>query len=163
TNLPAPSPLEFEVAAIKPAMAASDAPIIGAPSGFEFQSNGRVDAQGQTLRALILTAWGFNTDELLVGPKSLDTTKWEVVAKARTVAASRPDQVATEALRLMLRNLLVDRFQLKTHFEDRPVSAYTLVAASPKLQKADPLGRTGCKENPPPNPIRSRLVTCTNM
>ena len=71
----------------------------------------------------------------------------------------------------MLQTLMEDRFKLKTHREDRPINAYTLVAASPKLKKADPLLRTGCKEGPGADgkdpriasPVLNRLVTCQNM
>jgi len=57
------------------------------------------------------------------------------------------------------------------HMEDRPVNAYTLVAANPKMKKADPLNRTGCKNGPGPdgkdpriaNPILARLVSCQNI
>jgi uncharacterized protein (TIGR03435 family) len=46
-----------------------------------------------------------------------------------------------------------------------------LSAGKPKLKKADPSNRTGCKEGPGPdgkdpriaNPILSRLITCQNM
>jgi uncharacterized protein (TIGR03435 family) len=44
----------------------------------------------------------------------------------------------------MLRSLLIDRFKLAYHYEDKPVDAYTLVAAKPKLAKANPENRTGC-------------------
>jgi uncharacterized protein (TIGR03435 family) len=55
--------------------------------------------------------------------------------------------------------------------EDRPADAYTMLAANPKLKKADPDNRTGCKEGPGPdgkdpriaNPILGRLLTCSNM
>jgi uncharacterized protein (TIGR03435 family) len=65
----------------------------------------------------------------------------------------------------------VDRFKLQTHIEDRPVSAYTLIAVNPKLRKADPLSRTRCKEGPGPDgkdprttsPVLNRLLTCQNM
>ena len=71
----------------------------------------------------------------------------------------------------MLQALLVDRFKLKAHLEDRPVSAYTLIAVNPKLRKADPLSRTRCTEGPGPdgkdprtvNPALNRLVSCQNM
>ena len=71
----------------------------------------------------------------------------------------------------MLQVLLEDRFQLKAHMEDRPVSAYTLIAVKPKLTPADPLSRTRCKEGPGPdgkdpriaNPVLNRLVSCQNM
>jgi uncharacterized protein (TIGR03435 family) len=157
TNLAAPPPV-FEVAEIKPAMPGAEGPNFGL-----VPLSGRVDVQGATLKELILYAWDLNTDALLAGsPKSLDTNKWNIIAKA-SAATIGAGQVDIEELRLMLRNLLMDRFQLKTHVEDRPVMAYTLVAANPKLQRADPLGRTGCKEGPPPNPVRSRFVTCANM
>ena len=60
-------------------------------------------------------------------------------------------QVDIDVLRLMLRALLADRFKLVTHMEDRPVAAYVLSAVKPKLQKADPSNRTGCKEGPGPD------------
>jgi uncharacterized protein (TIGR03435 family) len=71
----------------------------------------------------------------------------------------------------MLRALIVDRFKMTTHMEDRPVTAYKLTAVKPKLNKADPANRTAWKEGPAPaskdprdsNPVLSRLVTCTNM
>jgi uncharacterized protein (TIGR03435 family) len=44
----------------------------------------------------------------------------------------------------MLRALLVDRFGLETHMEERPAIVYSLVAGRAKLQKADPAERTSC-------------------
>ena len=77
-----------------------------------------------------------------------------------------------EDLRNMMRTMIIERFQMKWHMEDRPVTAYTLVAANPKLKPtADPTERTKCKEGPGPdgkdpriaNPILNRLLTCQNM
>ena len=48
----------------------------------------------------------------------------------------------------MLRALIVERFQMTTHTEDRPVTAYNLVAVKPKMKKADPNSRTKYKEGP---------------
>jgi uncharacterized protein (TIGR03435 family) len=167
TSLPAAPPAEFDVAEIKPTMPGVNG------TNINLQPNGRLDVEGATLKLLIRLAWDINTDDLIAGgPKSLDTTRWSIVAKTSAAAApGTPDQFDIDTLRLMLRNLLIDRFKLQTHMEDRPVTAYTLSAIKPKLQKADPLGRTGWKEGPPPaskdprdsNPILSRLVTCTNM
>jgi uncharacterized protein (TIGR03435 family) len=103
------------------------------------------------------------------GPKALDS-RYDIIAKVSSGPASA-QQIDFDTVRLMLRALLVDRFKLKTHTEDRPVSAYTLLAAKPKLTKADPSNRTGCKEGPAPaakdprnaNPVLSRLVSCQNM
>jgi hypothetical protein len=71
----------------------------------------------------------------------------------------------------MLRNRLIDRFKIAVHMEDRPLNAYTLTAVNPKLAKADPTGRTGCKEGPAPaakdprdtTPILARLLTRRNI
>jgi uncharacterized protein (TIGR03435 family) len=167
TSLPAPPPAEFEVADIKPTMPGVNG------TNIRLQPNGRIDVQGATMKMLMQGAWNINSDELMAGgPKWLDTTRWDIVAKAVTAAApGTPAQFDIDALRLMLRNLLIDRFKIQAHMEERPVTAYVLLAVKPKLQKADPLGRTGWKEGPAPaskdpretTPILSRLVTCTNM
>jgi uncharacterized protein (TIGR03435 family) len=72
----------------------------------------------------------------------------------------------------MLRTLLIERFQIKTHLEDRQLNAYTLTASEkPRLSKSDPSTRTRCLEGPAPGapdprtrfPARNRLITCQNM
>jgi uncharacterized protein (TIGR03435 family) len=160
TSLPPAPPPEFEVADIKPSMP-------GARRNARLQ-NGRLDVQAFPLKDLVMLAWDLNGDELLAAPKWLESARFDIVAKASTEGPG--EQADFEALRLMLRALLVDRFKMMTHMEERPVTAYTLVAAKPKLQKADPASRTRCIEGPPlgtkdardTNPILSRLLTCQN-
>jgi uncharacterized protein (TIGR03435 family) len=48
----------------------------------------------------------------------------------------------------MTRNLLMARFHMAVHYEDRPVTVYSLTGAKPKLTRADPNSRTGCKFAP---------------
>jgi uncharacterized protein (TIGR03435 family) len=132
--------------------------------------HGRIDAENLPLKNLIMIAWDINADELLAGvPKFVESARYDITAKAAVPeGGTEPD---FEDLRLMLRALLADRFQLKVHMEERPVDGYVLSAAKPKLQTADPSNRTGCKEGPGPdgkdpritNPILSRLITCQNM
>jgi uncharacterized protein (TIGR03435 family) len=55
----------------------------------------------------------------------------------------------SDAFKPMLRTLLMEKFKLAVHYEDRPVGAYVLTAPKPKLQKADP--------------AMSRLAYCQNM
>jgi uncharacterized protein (TIGR03435 family) len=165
-NLPPAPPAEFEVADIKLSMPDAN------PMG-RLQPGGRIDLQGFTLKMLITLAWDINDDQMLVGaPKWLDSTRFNVLAKTSSVAGpANAPQIDIDDVRLMLRALLVERFKLATHTEERPVSAYTLVAVKPKLQKADPLNRTRWKEGPAPDskdprtttPILSRLITCQNM
>ncbi len=135
---------------------------------------------GAPLKFLITFAWDLNPndEEMLVGaPKWLETDHFDILAKvvndAPAVAAGdgRAPRIDIEDLRQMLQALLKERFKLQAHMEDRPVSAYTLIAVKPKLTKADPSSRTRCKEGPGPdgkdpriaNPVLNRLQSCQNM
>jgi len=167
-KLPVP-PMKFEVAEIKPA--APDAPA----SSVAVQRGGLVRIH-MTLKGLIQEAWGDYNGGLIAGlSKPLESSRWSIVAKAPATDLSSNGAVFNgidiDSMRLMLRALLVERFGLVAHTEERPVSGYALVAARPKLRKADPANRPGCKEGPGAdgkdprirNPIASRLVTCRNV
>jgi uncharacterized protein (TIGR03435 family) len=137
-------PTQFEVAVIKPGTPGST------QRSFRSEPNGRVDLRSFTLKELIKFAWDFqdldviDNDEMVVGaPKWLDAERFDITASA---ASSTP--VDIESIHLMLRALLVDRFKLATHNENQPVSVYALVAAKPKLKKADPSNRPGCRLGP---------------
>jgi uncharacterized protein (TIGR03435 family) len=166
-ELPPPPPAEFDVAVIRPS----------APDKKQLQgriSGGQLDVQGATLKFLVQFAWELNQldDQQLVGaPKWLDSDHWDIVAKANIEAGPNAPQIEQVDLEHMVQKLLAGRFHLVAHLEDRPISAYTLVADKPKMTKADPSNRTRCKEGPGPdakdprisNPILKRLITCQNM
>jgi uncharacterized protein (TIGR03435 family) len=165
--LPPPPPAEFEVAVIKPSLP-------DATPGGRFDPSGQINMQAVTLKLLISIAWGINPNdkETLVGaPKWLDSAKFDITAKTSTTGGPGAAQLDIDDFRSMLRALLIERFKMVVHNEERPVNAYTLTAGNPKMKKADPSNRTGCKEGPGPdgkdpriaNPILSRLVTCLNM
>jgi uncharacterized protein (TIGR03435 family) len=171
---------EFEVADIRP-----DNP--NDPTGLacghiDIQPGGRVRIN-MNLRGLILETQGdFNTHRISGGPKSMDAGCWLILAKAPAqenapAGWSGPlwNGVDIGVMREMLRSLLEDRFKLRAHTEERPIPGYALVAAKPKLAKADPSNRPGCREGGPDapprnwkdprlsNPLASRLVTCRNV
>jgi uncharacterized protein (TIGR03435 family) len=163
--LPPAPPAEFEVADIKPT-----AP--GVTQQMARILNGRVDIQAFPLKQLITLAWDITSDDFIAdAPKWLDSTRFDIVAKVSTTEPANAQQVDFDTLRLMLRALLVERFKITTHTEERPINAYTLMAAKPKLTKADPSNRASCKEGPAPaakdprdaRPALSRLVTCLNV
>jgi uncharacterized protein (TIGR03435 family) len=147
---PLPAP-EFEVASIRPCDRNSQ--MSTAP---RFESGGRVTANCWGLAVAIRNAWGLGPfDEMPGAPKWLDSAGYEhlftLAAKAPAGAfvdaQGRPDQ---DAMNAMIRALLIDRFKMAAHYEERPMSAFTLVAAKPKLTKADPANRTGCtRQNAP--------------
>jgi len=156
---------KFDVATIKLSMP-------GAQTRRRIQPGGQLDIQANTLRMLINLAWNINNDEMLIGaPKFVDAARFDILARASTDSAKASLPVDLDDFRPMLRALLEERFMLVTHTEDRPVNAYKLVASKPKLQKADPSNRTGCKEGPGADgkdprvgaPWLARLLTCQNV
>jgi uncharacterized protein (TIGR03435 family) len=67
----------------------------------------------------------------------------------------------------MLRGLLVDEFELKTHTENREVTVYalTLKSGKPKLTQAEDSERAGCKpdpNSPTPFPNMGPMIACKN-
>ena len=170
-SLPPPPAPEFDVATIKPSK--PDTHLRGNIKG------GTVDLQGATLKFMMTFAWDLNPNDsevLVNAPKWLDSDHFDILAKVSNDAlgpasATGSPRITQEDLQMMLRALLIERFKIQAHMEDRPISAYTLLAANPKLRPADPLSRTRCTEGPGPDgkdpriasPVLNRLVTCQNM
>ena len=169
--LPEPPAAPFEVATIKPS--APD------EQGFGRITGDQIETRAIPLMFLINFGWDFNPnnkENIVNVPKWLESAKFDVLAKAgsnvRVDKFSSGNLINFEDLRNMLRALLTERFQMKWHMEDRPVTAYTLIAVKPKLKPtADPSERTKCKEGPGPDgkdpriasPVLNRLITCQNM
>lgn len=169
--LPEPPPSPFEVDTIKPS--APD------EQGFGRITGHQIETRATPLVFLINFGWDLNPNDkesIANAPKWLDSTKFDIVAKAGdNVPVDRfasGNLINYEALRSMLRAMIVERFQMKWHMEDRPVIAYSLVAVKPKLKPTpDPTERTKCTEGPGvdgkdpriASPILNRLITCQNM
>jgi uncharacterized protein (TIGR03435 family) len=122
----------FEVASVK---RSPDAPF-GFP-GLMLQPGGRATSPGTSVRQLILVAYGLQDLQLAGGPAWLATDLYAIDARAA--------EGATRAsVRVMLRSLLAERFQLTAHFEKRELPALALVLASrdgklgPRLQRSGP-------------------------
>ena len=169
-RLPALPPAQFEVATIKPSKPDTQ------PMGRV--NNGEVDVHGLTVKQIISFAWDLNPNDseaIVDAPKWLDADRFDILAKISTDdsgdAAKKAPQVDADELRHMLRALIEDRFKMKDHWEDRPVTAYTMKAVSLKLTTGDPAARTRCDEGPGPNgkdlrlgnPMINRLVFCQNV
>jgi uncharacterized protein (TIGR03435 family) len=163
TSLPPPPPAEFEVAEIKPSRPDEGQMVM--------MQNNRLDLKGLTLKDLIMAAWSIDDNpDFLSGPKFMDSVHYDVLAKVNTNGPANAPQIDEADLRLMLKALLIERFKMVTHSEDRPVSGYVLSSVKPKMQKADPSSRSGCKNGPGPdgkdpriaNPVLNRLIYCQN-
>ncbi len=168
--LPPPVLPQFEVATIKPSK--PDVHPGGRITGEE------VNFQGMSLKNLVDLACDLNEnapDQLVNAPKWLSDRHFDVHAKVSPESTGSPlvGDLPMDIYEVqdMLRALIVERFQIKAHMEERPTEAYTLIASAPHMKRADPGVRASCKEGPGPdgkdprltNPLLSRLVNCRSM
>ena len=105
----------------------------------------------------------------MVGPKWLESANFELIARAFTGQNNTNIEVDEDILRQMLQALIVDRFKMKYHMEDRPMTGYVLTADKPKIAKADPSKRTRCVQGTASASAsralaqQPRQLTCTNV
>jgi uncharacterized protein (TIGR03435 family) len=118
----------FEVASIKPD---SVPPGVGRFVRVECP-NGRFSSRDASVWYLIKWAWNVVSDNDRVAghPDWTGRTNYEIDAKSAT-------PVSEDQCRLMLRSLLIDRFQLRAHEERRTLDALDLVIAKggPKIER----------------------------
>jgi uncharacterized protein (TIGR03435 family) len=141
------APLTFEVASVKPSGSGNNGfsggchgidSVYGPSQASSAPPLGRCVIHDARLSHLIYVAFSLNSMGLLKSDKgpdwvALGAERFDVEAKAEDPAK------ATEAqLFQMLQALLVERFQLKFHREDRDMQGFALVVAKngPKLEKA---------------------------
>ena len=157
--LPA-APTEFEVADVKPSKPGTQ------PHG-GFQPGGRIDFTAIPLKLMIGFAWDQRDQNMIVGPKWIETAQYDLVAKAATGPGNTPPP--NDVLQVMLKALLVDRFKITSHMEDQPMPVWTLTVSKKgsKLKEADPASRSGCKRAPGQTGSGTAMLpavvyTCTN-
>lgn len=115
---------QFEIASIRPDH--DNSPVsMGAGKG---EAGGR----NVTLRMLIGLAYRVQEFQITGGPAWIGSDRFDVEGKSENPAAD-PDQ-----LRLMLQDLLENRFQLRLHRETKRIPAYALVVAKsgPRIRLA---------------------------
>jgi uncharacterized protein (TIGR03435 family) len=105
----------FEVATIKPSR--PDAPRGG--YGFRGQD---VTTTNVTVNWLIKLAWNVHVRQIAGGAAWLDSEKYDVVGRPDT-----PGQPSRDQMKLMIRKLLADRFQLRFRTEKRELPVYAMV------------------------------------
>jgi uncharacterized protein (TIGR03435 family) len=162
----------FEEANIKPAD--PDArPFVGL-----LYTGGSQMRAGGTLRQLIALALQVMPNvaaDVVVGlPKFADSQRWDIAAKVPSSGEGAPNIVRGRPLPPpfsvgleMLRGLLLDQFELKTHTENREVTVYalTLGGGKPRLTPANDSERSGCKPDPnAPKPAANinAMISCKN-
>jgi len=92
---------------------------------------GTVVLKGDPLKPILMEAFKVSKDQI-VGPSWLDEDCFEIFAKA-------PEGAAKDQIPAMLQALLVERFKLAAHKEDRPRSVYAMIVDKngPKFKESD--------------------------
>jgi uncharacterized protein (TIGR03435 family) len=134
------APLAFEVASVKVAAGGEPRDILGAviPLGMRggpgSSDPGQISFTSASLKTIIVSAYGVKRYQVS-GPDWLEAGGYNIIAKL-------PPDTSREQVRLMLQNLLAERFKLTLHREKRELPVYTLVVAKngPKIKasQADP-------------------------
>jgi uncharacterized protein (TIGR03435 family) len=114
----------FEVASIRPSAPADPSNALSMIPTMVPQPGGRLVATNTPLWLLISTAWSLPDYRIIGGDKELMSVKYDIIAKADTGAT-----LGQKELWPMLKTLLIERFQLKTHFESREMPVFDLMLA----------------------------------
>jgi|HubBroStandDraft_1064217.scaffolds.fasta_scaffold170609_1 uncharacterized protein (TIGR03435 family) len=128
---------EFEAASVRPH--AAGVPGTYPPTGGVGTNDPeRIVYNGFTLGALLLPAFGVNHSYRILGPDWLngDQDRYDV-------AAIIPAGATKEQFSLMLQRLLVERFQIASHWEKKEVSGYGLLVG----KNGPKMNASGSKEN----------------
>lgn len=141
-NSPAQARLEFEVASIKPSVLPAGRGMIrlGPRGGPGRGDPGRVTYTFSTIPDLMVEAYSVKRYQISGGPNWLDSERFDILAKV-------PDGASEEKVKIMLQNLLADRFKLTLHRESKEMPMYALVVAAkgPKLKDST------VTDTPPPS------------
>jgi uncharacterized protein (TIGR03435 family) len=144
------TPTHFEVASVKRNMSGEKGEQIRVRPG------GLLEVQNMSVRSLIQSGYGVMDSQISGGPGWINSECYDIVARSG-------GGTGAQDLLLMLRTLLEDRFELKTHREKQEMPAYLLTIADSgmKMQRAE--GR--CVVRDPANPPRQGdgVRYCGNM
>src|SRR4051794_31241129 len=150
---PVDNSLTFEVASIKPAPApVADGRgrimMMGPSGGPGSKDPGRIRYPFMNLRSVLTIAYDVKTFQI-AGPATLDTERYDITA-------TMPPTTTQEQFRVMLQNLLAERFKLTIHRETRELPMYSLVVAKngPKMKESVEVAapKDDADAGPPPLP-----------
>ncbi len=116
-----PTQPSFGVATVKAAAPAEqvDPRLVGIRGGPGTPNPGQIAANGMPLRALLFTAYGMHAYQV-TGPGWLDTQRFDI-------AATVPEGATQDQVQGMWRNLMIERFGLQAHVEQKDGQVSELV------------------------------------
>lgn len=146
----------YEVTSVRPARTAET------PGGFSWTLD-RFSSHNQTVKQLIKTAFEVKLDQQLVGlPVWAESEKYDLEAKMTSEEVATLSKIPLgerlHQYKLLLRDLLQDRFSLVVSTEQRELPTYSLVIAKggSKIQEVEGLKLVNGELPPPPPPGETR-------
>ena len=142
------APKEFEVSTVRPSKPGT----LG--QRLMIQPGGRLDATNFPLRQLIAFAWNVEPEMVVNGEKWLESDRYDVVGTGANTGS-------IDVIRQMLQAVLLDRFKLAVHREDRPMPVFGIEQSKrgAKLKESDGGSVSSCKVA---DAEARRFFTCTN-
>ena len=102
-----------------------------------------VSLQGVPMRLLLPQAFGVEEDRILGEPAWVKSNRYDIEAKVEPDNAPKLKDMKVEQRNAMMLQLLVDRFNLKYHYEKRELPMYALVVAKRRIEDEANQGRSG--------------------
>jgi uncharacterized protein (TIGR03435 family) len=124
---------KFEVSTVKPSDPNATGFRLGPPG------RGEITIVNVALRGVIVQAFRTQRDMVFGGPAWIETTKYDIVGKGPDPNVGNPEVWE------MMRSLLIERFHLRYHVEEREMPVMALVVG-PKGHKLTPGAEGRCKE-----------------
>jgi uncharacterized protein (TIGR03435 family) len=151
----------FEAASVRPATPPTPDGrgrifLRGPSGGPGTKDPGRINYPNMSLRALLMSAYEVKNYQI-TGPAWLDTERFDI-------NATLPPDTTKEQFRVMLQNLLIERFKLAVHREKKELPMYELTVAKggPKLKESPPPPPASAADDdappaPPPLPAQPKI------
>jgi len=134
------TPPAYDVMTIKPNVTGSGS------MGFSLDTKGdHFVAHHVSLKQIMQYVYDLNEDSIAGVPAQFDTLRFDIEAKVVEPDLDALKKMNSEQRRAMLRPLVTERFQLKTHTESRILPVYELVVAKggPKCKLSDDQTKLG--------------------
>ena len=147
---PADKSLTFEVASIKPASLPTpgNGPMLirGPSGGPGTKDPGRINYPYMSLKNILMIAYDVKNYQVN-GPAWLDTERFDVTA-------TMPPETTKEQFRIMLQNLLIERFKMTVHKESKELPMYSLIVnKAPKMKETALTSPPPDSDGGPPRPL----------
>jgi uncharacterized protein (TIGR03435 family) len=146
----------FEVASLKPAAPYRGGPIhIAATGGPDTDDPTHLTFSNATLTLVLQRAFDLLDTQKIDGPEWLNIDMFDI-------AATLPRSATKDRMRVMLQNLLAERFHMAWHRERQDLPAYVMVAAKGRTRLAAPKDASSNPSHSDKALSGARTITCGN-